>query len=162
MSTLTRSAATGSSRTDRPLFRILITGSRDFPSEAKVHLVLDFAFGMAVFEGYSVEVVHGACPKGGDLFAKRWVRKMKGMGFSVEEDPCPADWNKYGKSAGHRRNAEMVQGGADICLAFIHNGSEGASRTAALSERYGIETHRYISQGEIQCPRSPVVAAGTK
>jgi hypothetical protein len=104
---------------------------------------LDFAFCLASEHGYVLEVVHGDCPTGADFFAKQWARQMKAMGFSVEEDPYPANWKRYGLSAGFRRNAEMIQGGVDLCLAFIHNESKGASGTAELAEKYYIETIRY-------------------
>jgi len=36
----------------------------------------------------------------------------------------------------------MVAAGADLCLAFIHNGARGASHCAALAEQAGIPTIR--------------------
>jgi hypothetical protein len=39
----------------------------------------------------------------------------------------------------------MVNLGADLVLAFIRNGSRGASHTADLAEQAGIETRRFTA-----------------
>lgn len=121
--------------------RVLVTGSRDWKSWETVWDALY----MQVAEGWEtgITVVHGACPTGADYEAGRWCRMIANYGWPVDEEPHPADWNRYGKSAGFRRNAEMVNLGADLCLAFIRNNSKGASMTADLAQKAGIETRIY-------------------
>lgn len=81
--------------------------------------------------------VHGACPKGLDKqvadLAEQW---------EVKVEAYPADWS-LGRSAGFQRNKQMVDLGADVCLAFIRNGSKGATHTANLAQAAGIKTIIY-------------------
>lgn len=131
--------------TDRP-YRVLVTGSRDWPKPADVFAALNDAQRQA--EGRLLVVVHGACPTGADAYARQWARAQQGQGEAVIEDPHRANWRPGGvfdRSAGFRRNAEMVQLGADVCLAFIRNGSRGASHTASLAEQAGIPTRRWTA-----------------
>lgn len=120
--------------------RILVTGSRTWPDPDFVEEMICMAAtngGLSTPQG--VTVVHGACPKGADSQASdaAWA-------LGLLEERHPADWDTHGKRAGFVRNAEMVELGADVCLAFIHNGSKGATMTADLAEKAGIPTKRFI------------------
>lgn len=115
--------------------RILVTGSRTWTDEALM-------WSTFCREIYSVldhhTLIHGGA-RGADEMAGAEADKF---GWSVEV--YPADWEQYGKRAGYVRNAEMVAKGADICLAFIHNDSRGATMCADLAEKAGIKTVRII------------------
>lgn len=115
--------------------RILITGSRDWTD---VHTILDAL--LTEVDGGPVTIVHGACPTGADSTADRL-----GKVYGVTVERHPADWKTHGKRAGFVRNAEMVALGADVCLAFIKNGSKGATMTADLAEKAGIRTVRFTA-----------------
>ncbi|MCX4792455.1 DUF2493 domain-containing protein [Streptomyces sp. NBC_01221] len=127
-------------------YRVLVTGSRDWDNDRTVW----HAIASAVLDNTSAAVpvvlVHGACPRGADAHAAAWANLAAADGRRpVAEEAHPADWEQHGKAAGFRRNAEMVRLGADICLAFIKDGSRGASHTAALAEKAGIPTRRFTA-----------------
>lgn len=119
------------------MFRLLITGSRDWNDENAI--IEQFRLVYARY-GSEVTLVSGACKNGADALCEKLAAPA---GWVIETHP--ADWNKFGKSAGFKRNAEMVELGADACLAFIKDGSAGASHTARLAEEAGIYTKRIIN-----------------
>lgn len=105
---------------------------------------------------FKVIFVHGAA-QGADLMGERIAKEL---GWSIEKHP--AHWNTHGpdcplwhegeiicKKAGHRRNEKMVKMGADVCLAFIKNGSKGASGCAAFAEKWGIPTIRFTEEDNV-------------
>lgn len=83
-------------------------------------------------------IVHGACPKGADAMADALAKQW---GVTVETHP--ADWGLHGRRAGFVRNAEMAELGADVCLAFNHNNSNGTKMMADLTQKAGIPTKIY-------------------
>jgi hypothetical protein len=127
--------------------RILVTGSRDWGNYDLIASVLVNAVRDYMHEHPDLQqpvsdwvtVVHGACPTGADFMADDFCRANY---WPVERHP--AAWKMYGRRAGPLRNREMVKAGADICLAFIKNGSKGATMTARLAEQAGIPTKRYL------------------
>jgi hypothetical protein len=143
--------------------RLLISGSRMWDDVSAVHARLDAIAEECRANRQTLTVVHGAA-KGVDTIACGWVRDRQRHGWPVSEDPHPADWNadctdecKPGHRRAHRngvttycpaegqyRNASMVQLGADRCVAFIRDGSTGASGCADLAEAAGIPTVRVL------------------
>jgi hypothetical protein len=112
--------------------RILVTGSRKFTDR---RVILRALFDTVAEWGDAVPtIVHGDAP-GADQLAKKIARK-----HCWPTEPHPADWETHGRSAGPRRNIEMVKLGADICLAFLQNGEKnvGTRHCATLAEQAGI------------------------
>ena len=87
-----------------------------------------------------VVLVHGACPRGADAIAAAYAARTPG--YQIEAHP--ADWHRYGRAAGHRRNAEMITLGADGCVAFIRAASPGSTATVRLAQAAGIPIWLHI------------------
>lgn len=126
-------------------YRILVTGSRDWPQETVVWSALTAHIGAA--HTRDVTIVHGACPTGADLFAHMYLPAMtmwwRTQGVHLVEEQHPAQWSHFGRSAGFLRNSAMVMAGADLCLAFHYRDSRGTAHCAGLAEKAGIPTERY-------------------
>lgn len=109
-----------------------MTGSRTWDNRAQIR---ETFYGAVPIEH---TLVSGACPNGADQIAEDVAQRL---GWNIERHP--ADWDQHGKRAGYVRNSEMVNLGADVCLAFIRDDSRGASMTADLAEQAGIRTVRF-------------------
>jgi YspA, cpYpsA-related SLOG family len=108
-------------------YRILVTGSRTWEDAGVIAGVL------AGYYRDDAVLVSGACPRGADALAEEYWALLGGQ---IERHP--ADWKRYGKRAGFVRNAQMVNAGANACVAFIRDGSRGASHCAGLARAAGI------------------------
>ena len=85
--------------------RTIIAGSRDITD----YSILEEAIKQC---GWIPTVVISGAARGADTLGEEWADKNK-----VTLEKCPADWNKYGKSAGYKRNQEMAEiAGALIAL----------------------------------------------
>lgn len=126
-------------------YRVLVTGSRTWSDLDTIAEALDAV--IAQTPSTDIVVVHGDCPRGADHIAAEYCELTAAfaerLGKTLAVEPHPADWQTYGRFAGPRRNVEMVNLGADVCLAFIVDGSKGASHCADLAERAGIPVRRY-------------------
>ena len=93
--------------------KIIVAGGRDFDDYAFLCRRLDY-----LFQKVRPTIVCGEA-KGADSLGRRYAEEMglKIMSF-------PAQWEKYGKSAGYRRNEEMAQV-ADGLVAFWDGESKG-------------------------------------
>jgi hypothetical protein len=78
-------------------------------------------------------VIHGGA-KGADTEAGIIATSL---GHDVQM--VRAEWDKYGKSAGYKRNKKMIEMQPDLVLAFS-NGSRGTQHTINLARAAGIET----------------------
>jgi hypothetical protein len=78
-----------------------------------------------------------------------WPAKWRECGADCRHKPYRNEDTRqpYCPYAGLRRNLAMVESTPDLVLAFIRNGSKGATHCAQAAEDAGIRTVRYPSVG---------------
>jgi hypothetical protein len=102
--------------------KVIIAGGRDF-----VPVSLDFMTIQDILTKSGAEEVISGCCRGADKFGELCADNL---GITIKR--FPADWMKYGKSAGPRRNREMARYADAIILM---RGGKGTAdmRSAAIS-----------------------------
>lgn len=113
--------------------RVLVTGSRTWRDAPLVWDVLASFRRVMIRPGRTMLVVHGKAG-GVDTMADNWA----------DQQGIPREGHEYfghlGRTGGYARNAHMVGLGASVCLAFIHDRSDGATGCARLAHAAGITT----------------------
>jgi len=113
LSSIPESEITPAPPLENKTLRILICGSRDWSDKRRIGRYLDDLLMAEGLEPNQLVVIHGAC-KGADHHAGM---EAKGRGCQVLE--FPANWSKFGLSAGPKRNQQMlVEGKPDRVVAF--------------------------------------------
>lgn len=101
----------------RPTKYVLIAGSRDFEDYRTAKKYIDFCL-ENIRKQYKIIIISGGA-NGADKLGERYAHenRMKCIYYYP-------DWEKYGKSAGPRRNSEMVKK-ADYVICFWDGESRG-------------------------------------
>jgi len=106
------------------MIKVIIAGGRNFDDFNKLCQVCD----MFLQDQNNIEIVSGAY-KGADFLGERYAAERN---YPIKQ--FPADWRRYGKSAGLKRNAEMAAY-ADILIAFWDGESKGTKHMIELAEQ---------------------------
>lgn len=115
-------------------FKVIIAGSRDFDDYDLLCEVMDK---ILINRTPNIEIVCGAC-RGADQLGAAYA---KARGFGVKY--FPADWDKFGKAAGFKRNCEMALH-ADALVAFWDGSSKGTAHMIRTAEFHGLPTRKII------------------
>lgn len=93
--------------------KVIIAGCRDYVlSTEEIQQSVDLS-------GFDISEVVSGGAKGVDRTGELWASKNR-----IPVNRFPADWDRHGKSAGPKRNAEMAQY-ADALIAFWDGKSRG-------------------------------------
>lgn len=114
--------------------KLLVTGSRFQKDRIFVWKTLDYLHRRHLFDC----VIHGDA-EGTDSLAKQWA-----IARGIHQVPFPADWKRWGRSAGPRRNAEMILENPDVVAVFPGgNGTADMERRAtARAETHPIQVYK--------------------
>lgn len=118
--------------------RVIIAGSRDF---ADYQLLKEKCADLVPIHNLGtlpVRIISGTA-RGADQLGEQFAK----------EENCllsrfPADWDKYGKSAGYRRNVEMAKFAIEdqnkgLLIAFWDGKSRGTKWMIDIANRYGLD-----------------------
>lgn len=117
---------------ERPEFRVIVCGGRDFEDYEHLKVQLDRILKVKL-KSSRVIIISG-CARGADILAIRYAEESN---LSVEK--YPADWKAHGKAAGFRRNEQMLKV-ANGVIAFP--GGVGTSHMIAIAEKAGVKVVR--------------------
>lgn len=119
------------------MFRVIIAGGRDFNNYTLLERTMDR---LLVNIQDDITVVCGMA-RGADSLGEQYA---KARGFQV----CyfPAEWDKYGRSAGYIRNEQMAQN-AEALVAFWDGQSRGTKHMINIANRNNLKV-RVIRYGQ--------------
>lgn len=117
-------------------FRIIIAGGRDFTDAELMQTKCDPIMSDLVQKGYTLEIVSGKA-RGADQFGELYAQSR-----NIPVKQFPADWKRYGKAAGYRRNAQMADYANELeyggLIAFWDGKSRGTKAMIDLATKKGL------------------------
>lgn len=112
------------------MMRVIVAGTRTFKDYELLRSKLD----EFLKDIEDIEIVSGSA-RGADALGERYAKEK---GYKITR--FPADWNRFGKSAGYIRNEEMAKY-ADKCVVFWDGVSRGSFHMINLAKKYNLELH---------------------
>lgn len=109
--------------------KVIVAGSREFNDRELLDRTMRRLYG-----SQGIIVLSGMA-RGADTLGKEWAEEN-----GVVVDKHPADWDRYGKSAGPIRNREMAKE-ADALVAFWDGKSVGTKHMINCALLDGLEVH---------------------
>jgi hypothetical protein len=117
--------------------RVIIAGSRTITNYDYVYQAVESfldKFGDEFFELNISEIVSGGA-RGVDTLGERYAQE-----HNIPVKKFPADWEKYGRGAGHRRNTQMAKY-SDVLIAVMEGESKGTKNMIKQAKEQDIDVH---------------------
>jgi hypothetical protein len=108
--------------------KVIIAGSRTFNN----YSLLKDKCNKILSSQPNIEIVSGTA-KGADKLGEKYAIEN-----NIPLKQFPANWDKYGKKAGYKRNEEMATY-SDGLIAFWDNESPGTKHMIDLAMKYGLK-----------------------
>ena len=109
--------------------RLAVVGSRNYSQEFEEYIFEKLDLFLDSHPRGSIEVIISGGAKGADSIARKWANER---GFELVE--YHANWGKYGRSAGPRRNTLIVNDCTHL-VAFPLTGSRGTWDSVRKAQR---------------------------
>jgi hypothetical protein len=84
--------------------------------------------------GFKVTSVVCGMARGMDLSGREWARTL-----SIPVSEFPADWDRYGKSAGYKRNVQMAENADALIAVMREGGSKGTQHMIDIAQAKGLK-----------------------
>lgn len=117
-------------------FKVIIAGSRGFDDYAALCSCCDKMLARKAQER-QITIVSGHA-QGADLLGEKYARER---GYNIELHP--ANWSKYGRAAGPKRNKEMALC-SNALLAFWDGESKGTKNMIDEARAAGLQVRIYL------------------
>ena len=107
------------------MFKLIIAGGRDFNNYEFLNKICSYYLKNKSFN--DIEIVSG-CANGADKLGEKFAIEN-----NIQIIKFPADWEKFGKSAGYVRNTQMADY-ADALIAFWNGKSKGTKHMIDIAK----------------------------
>ena len=114
--------------------KLIVAGGRDFKDYKRLCKILDNLLQNTKKE--DIQIVCGGA-RGADDLGRDY-----GEDRDIDVKIFEADWDKYGRSAGYKRNVEMAKYSTH-CVLFWDGVSKGTKHMLDLAKQYGLELRVY-------------------
>lgn len=108
--------------------RTIIAGSRSITDLSQVEAAIKNS-------GFDITTIISGAARGVDRLGEVYAEQN-----NIPIERYPAEWDKYGKSAGYRRNKQMVEV-ADAVIAVWDGTSKGTAHTINIAKAKSIPVH---------------------